>query len=172
MLKSPPLQLVELASQPLTPEDFYPFGELIIPSAYGKHFDSQEARLDLIAGQPRLYIMRSPFHGMTFTRLTRHQRVTQCLGARQDRDWFIAVAPPDATRAEPDPADIRAFHVPGDTAIKLHCGTWHAGPFFTWDSIDFYNLEMTDTNQVDSEHADLGARHGLQFTFGAGQAPC
>jgi ureidoglycolate hydrolase len=159
-------RLVRLETQPLTPETFAPFGALIVPSAYGKHFGPDDAQLDLSCGQPRLYIMRSPFHGMEFTRITRHQQVTQCLGARDDRDWFIAVAPPDDARAEPDPDTLRAFHIPGDTAIKLHRGTWHAGPFFTWKWIDFYNLEMVDTNQVDSEAVDFGTSHGVTYALG------
>jgi hypothetical protein len=67
-------------------------------------------------------------------------------------------------------AAVRAFHVPGDTAIKLHRGTWHAGPFFRWDWIDFYNLEMVDTNQVDSEHTDFGESHGVRYLLDGGGA--
>jgi ureidoglycolate hydrolase len=149
-----------------TPETFAPFGELILPSAYGKHFGPDDAQLDLSDGQPRLYIMRSPFHGTTFNRMTRHVRVTQCLGARDSRDWFIALAPADPARSEPDSDAIRAFSIPGDTAIKLHRGTWHAGPFFTWEWIDFYNLEMVDTNQVDSESFDFGSKYGRTYVLG------
>ncbi|MEN3362818.1 MAG: hypothetical protein V7606_92, partial [Burkholderiales bacterium] len=47
----------------------------------------------------------------------------------------------------------------------LHRGTWHAGPYFTWESIDFFNLEMADTNQVDSDHVDLGAAHGIRYVL-------
>jgi ureidoglycolate hydrolase len=169
-MSSNPLRVVRLTALPPTPETFAPFGELIAPSEYGKHFSPEEAQLDLTLGQPRFYIMRSPFHGMEFSRITRHRKVTQCLGARNDRDWFIAVAPPDDSCAQPDMAAVRAFHVPGDTAIKLHRGTWHAGPFFRWDWIDFYNLEMVDTNQVDSEHTDFGESHGVRYLLDGGGA--
>jgi ureidoglycolate hydrolase len=159
-------RLIKLETPAPTAETFAPFGELIVVSPYGKHFGPDDAVLDLSAGQPRFYIMRSPFHGTTFTRMTRHSRVTQCLGARDNRDWFIALAPPDAARSAPDSGMIRAFHIPGDTAIKLNKGTWHAGPFFTWEWVDFYNLEMVDTNQVDSQSFDFGATHGLMYSFG------
>jgi ureidoglycolate hydrolase len=165
-MPTPAQYVVRLETPAPTPETFAPFGELIVPSAYGKRFGPEEAQLDLTRGQPRLYIMRSPFHGTTFTRMTRHAQVTQCLGARDDRDWFIAVAPPDSAMPQPDLGALRAFHVAGDTAIKLHRGTWHAGPFFTWEWIDFYNLEMVDTNQVDSESFDLGASCGITYVLG------
>lgn len=157
-------RLVLLPSTPTTPENFAPFGELIAPSPYGKVFGPDEAQLDLSQGQPRLYIMRSPFHGLEFTRITRHKRVTQCLGARNDRDWFIAVATPETEPAQL-PHALKAFHLPGETSIKLHRGSWHAGPFFRWDYVDFYNLELTDTNHNDSEHVNLAERFGLTFGF-------
>jgi ureidoglycolate lyase len=42
-----------------------------------------------------------------------------------------------------------AFEVPGDRFIMLAHGTWHAGPHFTEDRRDFYNLELADTNTAD-----------------------
>jgi ureidoglycolate hydrolase len=139
---------ISLELIPVNTSNFSAFGELISPSGYGKAFSKDEAQLDLASGQPRLYIMRSPFHGTEFRVITRHRKVTQCLGARNDRDWFI-----------------QAFWIPGDTAIKLHRGTWHAGPFFLWDYIDFFNLELTDTNQVDSEHFDFAKSWNTIFSF-------
>jgi len=159
------LRTVELTCWAPTPENFAAFGELIQPAPHGKEFGPDEAQLDLSQGQPRLYLMRSPFHGLSFTRITRHQRVTQCLGARQERDWYIAVAPPDPGRDMPLLETIVAFHIPPDTAIKLHRGSWHAGPFFRWDFIDFYNLELVDTNQIDSDHAELDAGLGVRLVF-------
>jgi ureidoglycolate hydrolase len=59
----------------------------------------------------------------------------------------MAVAPADI--AEPTLADIRAFRIPADQFISLAHGTWHAGPYFSEDRRDFYNLELTDTNKAD-----------------------
>lgn len=159
------LNYIALKPTPVTQANFSAFGELILASQYGKAFSSDEAQLDLTGGQPRLYIMRSPYHGTEFRVITRHRRVTQCLGARNDRDWFIAVAPPDDDASSPAPDAIQAFWIPGDIAIKLHRGTWHAGPFFLWEYIDFFNLELTDTNQVDSEYYDLAESIHTIFSF-------
>ncbi|MCH8505164.1 MAG: ureidoglycolate lyase [Ectothiorhodospiraceae bacterium] len=157
-----------LTPEPLSRDAFAPFGELIEPSGYGKPFDDQDARLDLSGGTPRLYIMRSPHHGMEFERITRPRKVTQCLGARNDRDWVIAVAPPDDARDAPDASRLKAFRIPGETTIKLHLGTWHAGPYFTWDYVDFFNLELADTNQTDSEHYSFADSHGCIYRFDIG----
>jgi ureidoglycolate lyase len=159
------LRVIRLSSTALTPETFAPFGDLIPPSGYGKHFGSDDAKLDVSAGQPRLYIMRSPFHGMAFSQITRHRRVTQCLGARNDRDWYLAVAPAREDLSVPELDSITAFHIPGEIAIKLHRGTWHAGPFFTWDAVDFFNLELADTNVTDSQHVDLKETFGVTCEF-------
>ncbi|MEL6327878.1 MAG: ureidoglycolate lyase, partial [Cyanobacteria bacterium J06626_23] len=95
-------------------------------------------------------------------RSDRHQACTQCLGALEGRDWLMAVAPPGGAPM-PDPNEIRAFHIPGNCFIKLHVGTWHAGPYFEGDPISFYNLELSDTNIVDHDTCNLAQNHGLRF---------
>ncbi|MDQ0036284.1 ureidoglycolate hydrolase [Variovorax boronicumulans] len=67
-------------------------------------------------------------------------------------DWVMTVAPPIALEdpdAEPRLEDIRAFLIPGDLAVMLHVGTWHAGPLFDAEEMSFFNLELADTNIVD-----------------------
>jgi hypothetical protein len=45
--------------------------------------------------------------------------------------------------------------IPPGKFIKLHEGTWHAGPLFEGeDSMAFYNLELADTNVVDHNTHD------------------
>ena len=59
----------------------------------------------------------------------------------------MAVAKPGIEKLAPD--DIAAFKVPFGAFIKMHAGTWHAGPHFEdLKHMDFYNLELSDTNQV------------------------
>jgi ureidoglycolate hydrolase len=80
----------------------------------------------------------------------------------------MAVAPPKAAddpTAEPALTDIAAFVIPGAVAIKLHRGTWHAGPFFEDEAIDFLNLELSDTNEVDHQSSHLAKRFGLALRF-------
>lgn len=151
-----------LPAQPITPETFQPYGQVIFASEDGKPFDAEDAQLVLDRGIPRFYIMRLHNKGRFFSRITRHQNCTQCLGSLEGKDWLIAVAPP-CDRDRPDLEAIAAFRVPGNCFIKLHLGTWHAGPYFDQEFVDFYNLELSDTNLIDHFTHDLLKHDGLEF---------
>lgn len=158
----------DLATRPITAQAFAPFGELIAPIEDGIAFGQADARLDLTQGTPRLYIMRLPRKGLLFSQITRHRGVTQCLAALGGKSWMLAVAPPkniDDPKAEPALEDIAGFLIPGDVAVKLHRGTWHAGPFFEDDEINFINLELSDTNEVDHQNSYLAKRFGFALRF-------
>lgn len=149
-------------------EAFLPFGELIEACADGVPFGPQDAQLDLGAGVPRFYIMRLPRRGLVFRQITRHRLVTQCLASVGGKSWFIAVAPPrrlDEPLAEPALDEICGFQVPGNVAVKLHKGTWHAGPFFNDDEMAFFNLELSNTNEVDHHTSYLDRRFGFPLCF-------
>jgi ureidoglycolate hydrolase len=118
---------------PLSAEAFGPFGQLIEAAEDGVSFGDADAQLKLDAGKPRLYIMKLNGRGLAFTQITRLRQVTQRLASVGGAPWFIALAPPGNLQneaAKPRLEDNRAFRVPGDMAIKLDEGTWHAGPFF------------------------------------------
>src|SRR5260370_39887147 len=135
-----------MAVAELAPAAFAAFGEVGMPLVDGAHGEGDVA-LDLSQEKPRLYIMRLHRRGISFDRLARHDRVTQCLGAVDGLPWLIAVAP--AGIAAPTAGDIRAFSVPGDRFIMLAHGTWHAGPYFTENLRDLYNLEPAHPNPAD-----------------------
>jgi ureidoglycolate hydrolase len=151
-----------LKTQLVTAENFQPYGELITASDDGKAFDDRDAQLNLENGIPRFYIMRLHKRGRKFHRITRHQMCTQCLGSLAGKDWLIAVAPA-SEKTKPDLEEIVAFRIPGDCFIKLEVGTWHAGPYFDYDLVDFYNLELSDTNVVDHFTHDFLASDGIEF---------
>ncbi|KAF2318592.1 hypothetical protein GH714_009201 [Hevea brasiliensis] len=100
---------------------------------------------------------------LKFSTITHHASVTQCLGSIGGHVWYLGVAKPsilDSKETERDvvqshcghfyvpPAvdEVRVFRISGPKFIKLHLGTWHAGPLFEGDSMDFYNLELSNTN--------------------------
>ncbi len=162
------LQLIELEVLLATRENFQPFGTLIGFADDGQPFDANDAQLELDRGTPRFYIMKLHERGLIFRQITRHLQVTQCLAAVGGKPWLIAVAPPldpDNPAAMPDPSSICAFEIPGDRAIQLDRGTWHAGPYFTEPSRAFFNLELTDTNQVDHHDCQLDRLYGIQMRF-------
>ena len=158
----------DLPVQAITRTSFAPFGELITPIEDGVPFSEGDAKLDFSQGTPRLYIMRLPRKGLVFRQITRHRGVTQCLAALGGKSWMLAVAPPknfEDKGAEPALDDITGFLIPGAVAVKLHRGTWHAGPFFEDDEINFINLELSDTNEVDHQNSFLDERFGFSLKF-------
>jgi len=159
-----PLHMLELRE--LAPEAFAPYGQIVAPlrtggqgaeTGHDPETSPSEAQLVLGNGEPRLWIMHLPYVGLGFTRIARHRRVTQCLGALGGKEWLIGVAPPGdlADEACPRVEDILAFRIPGDRVIKLHVATWHAGPHFVHDECLFFNLENRDTNRRDFHAAEL-----------------
>jgi ureidoglycolate hydrolase len=146
----------------ITPENFRPYGQLIQASQDGKFYDAEDAQLQLQNGIPRFYIMRLRQRGRKFHQITRHVQCTQCLGSLEGKDWLMAVAPPQNKR-QPALAEIQAFHIPGNCFIKLEVGTWHAGPYFDTEYIDFYNLELSDTNITDHETCNLLQVYGTEI---------
>ncbi|MBD2460246.1 ureidoglycolate lyase [Oscillatoria sp. FACHB-1407] len=151
-----------LQAQRITPAAFAPYGQVISASEDGQGYSAEDAQLQLDQGIPRFYIMRLHHKGRRFSRITRHLKCTQCLGSLEGKDWFIAVAPP-STADKPDLEAIAAFHIPGNCFIKLDVGTWHAGPYFDQAFVDFYNLELSDTNITDHDTCNLLQQHGLEF---------
>ena len=154
--------LKRLQAQQITVKTFKPYGQVIFASADGNLFGNEDAQIVLNQGIPRFYIMRLHHKGRTFSRITRHVQCTQCLGSLEGKEWLIAVAAPSDT-AKPDPAAIATFRIPGNCFIKLNLGTWHAGPYFDEDQIDFYNLELSDTNIADHDTCSLLDSYGLEF---------
>ncbi len=146
----------------ITQSNFKPYGQLILPSPDGKAFDRTDAVLALQNGIPRFYIMRLHHRGRVFNKITRHNLCTQCLGSLNGHDWFMAVCPP-STASEPNIAQMTVFRIPGNCFIKMEVGTWHAGPYFDPEVVDFYNLELSDTNVVDHFTHSFATRQNLEF---------
>ena len=152
----------QLSAQWVTPEDFRSYGQVIFPAVDGKSFGAEDAQLNLQNGIPRFYIMRLHHKGRKFGKITRHIKCTQCLGSLEGKDWVIAGAHPGDSY-KPSLEDMAAFRIPGNCFIKLDVGTWHAGPYFDADFVDFYNLELSNTNVVDHFTFDFVKNHNLEF---------
>jgi ureidoglycolate hydrolase len=163
MSASTAMRTIELPVQPISAAAFAPYGTLIEAAQDGKPFGPDEAQLELGRGTPRFYILRLKYRELGFRHITRHLNVTQCLASVGGKPWFIAVAPPDAPDDPEGACDLsrlKAFEVPGTAAIALHRSTWHAGPFFEDPSVDFFNLELADTNQIDHHNYHLDSQLG------------
>jgi ureidoglycolate hydrolase len=145
----------------ITPESFQRYGQLISASDDGKVFDQQDAQLQIQNGIPRFYIMRLHDRGRKFHHITRHHQCTQCLGSLEGKEWLMAVA--IGVNDRPDLESLKAFRISGNCFIKLNVNTWHAGPYFDADAVDFYNLELSDTNITDHETCDLLETYNIEY---------
>ncbi|XP_039038635.1 uncharacterized protein LOC120176250 [Hibiscus syriacus] len=133
----------------------------------------------------RFYIMSLQSRPFRFSTITHHANVTQCLGSIGGHVWYLGVAKPslvDSKEVEKEkrkiavqsrfshfylsPAidDVHVFRISGPKFIKLNCGTWHAGPLFRADAMDFYNLELSDTNVADHTTHSF-KENGVMFSF-------
>ena len=88
------------------------------------------------------------------------------MSRRRRNAWLMAVAAPTDEGPELlDPGAIEAFLIPGDVAVMLHVGTWHAGPLFEGSEQSFFNLELSDTNEVDHQSAHFTERTGISLVL-------
>ncbi|XVF83296.1 hypothetical protein PTKIN_Ptkin16aG0475400 [Pterospermum kingtungense] len=162
--------LVKLKPIEATPESFKEYGQVIEASPDGEEFGPNDAQLDLSKGIPRFYIMHLQDQPLQFSKITHHANVTQCLGSIGGHVWYLGIAKPSIMDSKevksddgkipvqshhghfyvpPSVDDIRVFRIAGPKFLKLNRGTWHAGPLFKADAMDFYNLELSNTNVVD-----------------------
>ncbi|KAG0577940.1 hypothetical protein KC19_5G193100 [Ceratodon purpureus] len=187
---SPPLRTVMLPVTDLTPDSFAPFGQVVDPQLDGGRFGPHDAQLDLTRGTPRFYLMRLQNRTLQFDRITHHAKTTQCLGSVNSLPWYLGVAQPTILGATetvdlqkrpevlkgdgydylpPAVENIRLFKVEGPRFLKLHAGTWHAGPLFEEPWMDFYNLELSNTNETD--HTTYNFKKNKDMVFEV-ENPC
>jgi len=115
----------------------------------------QDAELRFGPGQLRYYVMRIHRRPQPITAMTRHLQATQCLSSAEGRPFWMLLAPPDTQGPVLDASAAWLLKLNPGEGIKLHLGTWHAGPLFEAASASFFNLELTDTNQSDHETLPL-----------------
>uniref|UniRef100_A0A1J3JUN3 Ureidoglycolate hydrolase n=1 Tax=Noccaea caerulescens TaxID=107243 RepID=A0A1J3JUN3_NOCCA len=175
---------VNLIPVEATSESFRDYGQIIEASRDGDHFGPNDAQLDLSRGIPRFYIMRLQDGSFGFSNITHHANVTQCLGSIGGHVWYLGVVKPSLIEDDgskkvdnvesgsgghlyvpPAIEEVRLFRISGQKFVKLNRGTWHAGPLFRDSSMDFYNLELSDTNAVDRTVHDFVKNNGVTFRF-------
>lgn len=102
---------------------------------------------------------------LEFSTITHHSSVTQCLGSIGGDTWYLGVAKSSLVDSNveekgdhvlqsdsghffvpPTVDSVHVFKITGPKFLKLNRGTWHAGPLFKPDAMDFYNLELSNTN--------------------------
>uniref|UniRef100_A0A6N2M339 Ureidoglycolate hydrolase n=1 Tax=Salix viminalis TaxID=40686 RepID=A0A6N2M339_SALVM len=162
-----------------TPESFKEYGQVIEASPDGEEFGPKDAQLNLTLGIPRFYIMKLEKRSLKFTAITHHANVTQCLGSIGGGEWLShrlwkrkKMQGSDAVQSKrghfyvPPAVDkVQVFRISGSKFIKLNVGTWHAGPLFKPQTMDFYNLELSNTNVVDHTTHNFKQQDGIVFVI-------
>ena len=127
--------MLNLKAQPLTPEAFAPFGD-VIDSRHASSFPINGGRTqryhDLASveilgegGRPLISIFVSqPVQvPLAVDCLERHPLGSQAFIPMHGERFLIVVAPPGEAI---DPQDVRAFITDGHQGINYRAGTWHA----------------------------------------------
>jgi len=156
----------KVSAEWITPENFQPYGQLITAYDHGTFNGRPSDRsggvvLNLENGAPFFWGMRLKKTGRNVDRIVRHLECNQCIGSIE-KDWLIVVAPPTEVE-RPEIEKVTAFRIPGNCFIKIGMGVWHAGPYFDHDFVDFYNLELADTGDIDYFTHNLSEKDCLEF---------
>ena len=136
--------------------DFDRFGTAILPVDDMTPHSDRDAQLQFAGDNLRYYVMRLRRRPAVVGSMTRHLNASQCLGSADAQPWWIAVASADVAPEHLDRSTVQLVKVMPGEGVKLHPGTWHAGPFFADDTALFFNLELSDTNLTDYNCQQLG----------------
>lgn len=145
-----------LRLEPLTPEAFAPFGDVVEPPAVGDRASLDGSLGGAEGTTPRLSFNNAPSWDLPLTaaEMERHNRSSQCFMPMDVVRWVVIVAPDRGGR--PDEEALRAFVVRGDQAVNYHVGTWHH-PLRPLDRPGRFAVLMwtTGSKPDDEEWADL-----------------
>ncbi|MCZ6636829.1 MAG: ureidoglycolate lyase [Alphaproteobacteria bacterium] len=177
-------RIVKVTVEPLTPETFAPFGEVVGPTAaetvsLGAYFQLWRNAFD-VEGGIELMFGRYLYRPMRFYKMERHLAVTQSfLPLDGGRSVMVVAAPTERTDPEalPQPEAVHAFHLDGSRGVMLWKGTWHALDRFPVSPphADFAFLTGQDTQRELEQQAlegtpptltqlvDFDARMGVAF---------
>ena len=127
------MRVVQVAIEPLSPEAFAPFGEVVGPSAAPATSLNPDFQLWRTAfgvdGEMELLFSRYRHKPMRFHTMERHFNVTQAfLPLGPGASVMVVAAPTDAADPEalPEPDAVHAFLLDNSRGVLLWKGTWHA----------------------------------------------
>ena len=144
--------------------NFEQFGTAILPVDDMTPHSSCDAELKFNGDNLRYSVMRLRRRAAVLGSMTRHIHATQCLGSADAQPWWLAVAAAKLQSEQLDRSTVQLVKVQPGEAVKLHQGTWHAGPFFLAPIALFFNLELSDTNLIDHNSQPLKKKLELNLS--------
>ncbi|KAK7846492.1 hypothetical protein CFP56_007885 [Quercus suber] len=140
-------EVVEVKAIEATTDSFEEYGQVIEASPDGDEFGPQDAQLDL----SRVSNLNDSLSGL--------YSIKDDTGGNNE----IVQSRCGHFYVPPAVESVRVFRVEGSKFLKLNRGTWHAGPLFKADTMDFYNLELSNTNVVDHTTHNFKRENGVAF---------
>jgi ureidoglycolate hydrolase len=142
-----------LTLEPLTPENFAPFGKVLsrptaLPQAEGSGWNWW-GEIATLAGDGRRwtfgYLALEPVR-LTIDWAERHLRSPEVVFASTS-DIAVYVAPSGSD--EPSLSELRIFRVPAGAGVMLDPGVWHGAPFALDDGTSAFVLLLEGTGRND-----------------------
>jgi ureidoglycolate hydrolase len=143
--------------------NFEQFGTAILPVDDMTPHSISDAELIFNGSNLRYYVMRLRRRPAMLGSMTRHTHATQCLSSADAQPWWLAVASAKLASEQLNHITVQLVNVQPGEAVKLHQGTWHAGPFFLTPTALFFNLELSDTNLSDHNSHSLKSKLELNL---------
>jgi ureidoglycolate lyase len=147
-----------LKIEPISAETFAPFGQLLRPAPPGSDRQEliDELQNDRASARPRLSIATTEPKALPLTalKMERHVHSSQVFAPLDCANYLVVVAP-HGDGEMPDLEKVRAFRVPGDTAINYKADTWHH-PLTPLERVGrFAILTFIDGSASDEQFVDL-----------------
>lgn len=127
--------MLELKAEPLTPEAFAPFGDVIdtrtadyFPINGGRTRRYHDlAKVETLGEQARtlisIFVSQPVSLPLELDFLERHPQGSQAFMPLHEERFVVVVAPPGESI---DPGEVRAFVTDGRQGVNYRAGTWHA----------------------------------------------
>lgn len=119
---------MRIIAQPLTPEAFAPYGDVLAPpSDFGRAYFDEGLRNARAAARPSLSVSHArPLAGLPLEAkvMERHEFSSQSFLPLDVSRWLVIVAP-SAADGGPDPSRAVAFVAGPGHGVTYHAGTWH-----------------------------------------------
>lgn len=153
-----------IVPEPLEAASFADYGEILDVRASEPVFQNPGLRSWRVGyeaqGTTELMVIEFDEIPMTFHRLERHHRVSQCFLPLRGRRMVMVVAAPTGDET-PSPQSVRAFLAEPHQGILLNRSVWHALNRFPVGGSAVYALLTTRETQAELEAERNGGRTPL-----------